>query len=232
MTNEGKKLVTETVEKTGREYPVAIIKGEDVDEAYGIRGFPTAYLLDTRGRVVWTGHPGNFEEGKLKALLAKSASVEPLPDKFKDVNKLLRKRELGKAWEAAGKALASAAGDKDLERLRADVEKALDKQIEMAEAAAKAADYGEAVAIYDEAAEVFAGMPKAADATAARKAIEADPAAKDDLAASSQLKKADAEVRKGEWDKAAPIWKAVAKKYAGTKSGERAAQALKSHNVK
>ena len=53
-----------------------------------------------------------------------------------------------------------------------------------------------------------------------------------DLASAAQMKKADAEVRKGEFENAMAIWKAAAKKYAATKSGARAAAAVASHPAK
>jgi tetratricopeptide (TPR) repeat protein len=232
VSNEPKKLVTETVQKTERKYAIAIVKGEKTDAFYGVKGFPSAYLLDDRGRVIWTGHPGTLEEKTITDALAKAAVVTTLPDAFKDINKLIAKQDLGKAWDAAGKALATKAGDKDLERLRTEVEKALQKKLEAAKAAAGASDFGHAVDVYEEVMSEFEGMPAASEAKAPHDAILADPNAKDDLAAAAMMKKADAEVRKGEFEKALAIWKAAAKKYASTKSGARAAAAVASHPVK
>jgi hypothetical protein len=232
VSNEPKKLVTETVQKTERKYAIAIVKGEKTDTFYGVKGFPSAYLLDTRGRVVWAGHPGALEEKTISDALAKAAVVGTLPDAYKDINKLIEKRDLGKAWDAAGKALASKAGDKDLEKLRTEVEAALKKRMDQAKAAATAQDFGEAVDLYEEVMADFEGMPGATEAKAPHDAIVADPNAKDDLAAAAQMKRADAEVRKGEFEKAMVIWKGAAKKYAATKSGARAAAAVASHPTK
>jgi hypothetical protein len=232
VSNEPKKLVMETVQKTERKYAIAIIKGEKTDAFYGVRGFPSAYLLDARGRVIWSGHPGALEEKTIADALAKSAVVAPLPDALKDINKLIAKQELGKAWDAAGKALATKAGDKDLERVRTEIEKALAKKMDAAKAAAAASDFGTAVDLYEEVTAEFEGMPAASEAKAPHDAILADPNAKDELAAAAQMKKADAEVRKGEFEKAVAIWKATAKKYGSTKSGARAAAAVSSHPPK
>ena len=232
VSNEPKKLVTETVQKTERKYAIAIVKGEKTDTFYGVKGYPSAYLVDARGRVVWSGHPGALEEKTISDALAKAAVVTQLPDAYKDINKLLQKQDYGKAWDAAGKALASKAGDKDLEKLRTEVETALKKRMDATKAAATASDFGEAVDIYEEVMAEFEGLPGAAEAKAPHDAIVADPNAKDDLAAAAQLKKADAEVRKGEFEKAMVIWKAAAKRYGSTKSGARAAAAVSSHPMK
>jgi tetratricopeptide (TPR) repeat protein len=232
VSNEPKKLVTETVQKTERKYAIAIVKGEKTDAFYGVKGFPSACLLDARGRVVWVGQGGEAPEEKLISdALAKAALVSPLPDAYKDINKLLSKQEFGKAWDAAGKALASKAGDKDLERVRSEIEGALKKRMDQAKKAADAKDFGEAVDLYEEVIAEFEGMPTV-DAKTPRDAITADPEAKDDLAAAAQMKKADAEVRKGEFEKAMAIWKAAAKRYPDTKSGARAATAVAKHPAK
>jgi len=231
VSNEPKKLVTETVQKTERKYAIAIVKGEKTDAFYGVKGYPSAYLVDARGRVVWAGHPGGLEEKTISDALAKAAVVGQLPDAYKDINKQLQKLELGKAWDAAGKALASKSGDKDLERVRSEIEGALKKRMDQAKAAAAAQDFGEAVDLYEEVMTDFEGMPTV-DAKTPHDAILADPNAKDDLAAAAQMKKADAEVRKGEFEKAMAIWKGAAKKYAATKSGARAAAAVASHPAK
>jgi hypothetical protein len=46
-------------------------KGDEVSLAYGVRGYPTNYLIDAEGRVAgrWIG----FEEGALRAALSKLA---------------------------------------------------------------------------------------------------------------------------------------------------------------
>lgn len=37
--------------------------------AYGIRGVPTALLIDQEGKIVWRGHPAGFDKAKIAALL-------------------------------------------------------------------------------------------------------------------------------------------------------------------
>jgi hypothetical protein len=70
VTNEDEDKVLAHVEKVGMEFPVAIVAP---DEEYAVEGFPTAFLIDAGGRIVWSGHPALFERevgDRLEALLA------------------------------------------------------------------------------------------------------------------------------------------------------------------
>ncbi len=43
----------------------------DQASAYGIRGVPTAFLIDRDGRIVWRGHPVSFDKEQIEKLLEK-----------------------------------------------------------------------------------------------------------------------------------------------------------------
>jgi hypothetical protein len=69
VTNEDEELVRETLGKVGIAYPVALTPGDEADLAYGITAVPRAFLIDRQGDLVWVGHPGTLEEGRLRELL-------------------------------------------------------------------------------------------------------------------------------------------------------------------
>ena len=69
VTNEEEDLVRRTVEEAGMTYRVARTSAEDAERAYGITAVPRAFLLDREGDLVWVGHPGTLEEGRLRELL-------------------------------------------------------------------------------------------------------------------------------------------------------------------
>jgi thiol-disulfide isomerase/thioredoxin len=69
VTNQDEALVRSKVVETGMAYPVALVTGEEADRAYGITAVPRAFLIDRQGALVWVGHPGTLEEGRLRELL-------------------------------------------------------------------------------------------------------------------------------------------------------------------
>lgn len=58
MTNESQDLVRQHVQKTDMRFPVAIVPAE---QEYSVKGYPTAFLVDREGRIVWSGHPAALE---------------------------------------------------------------------------------------------------------------------------------------------------------------------------
>jgi len=232
VTNETpRKMVVETVEKTKREIIIAIVKGDKTDQAYGVRGFPSSYLIDAGGHVVWSGHPASFEESMLKPLLAQTISITPLPEAFKDINAWLTKRSYAKAYEAIGKALVKDPAQADLLKTKGELEGLVKRRMDDAKKAADDGDFGTAVDLYNEVSEQLEGLPGATDAKPAREAVEKNPAAKDELAAHQQLKKADALLAGGDSDKAIQAWKALVKKFPDTKAGKRASTALRQRGM-
>jgi thiol-disulfide isomerase/thioredoxin len=69
VTNEDTALVRSKVVETAMAYPVALTPGEEADRAYGITAVPRAFLIDREGELVWVGHPGTLEEGRLRELI-------------------------------------------------------------------------------------------------------------------------------------------------------------------
>jgi thiol-disulfide isomerase/thioredoxin len=71
ITDEDKDVVGEFVEEHGVRY-TNLVDGLDVSDSYGVLGLPTAYLLDSAGRIVWS-HPGpkpaRVLHEKIRALL-------------------------------------------------------------------------------------------------------------------------------------------------------------------
>ena len=43
---------------------------------YGAKGYPTAYLIDAKGKLVWTRHPTQFPEDQLKEILKDVKSTD------------------------------------------------------------------------------------------------------------------------------------------------------------
>jgi len=69
VTNEDPELVESVVHRQGMEYPVVRVQGGSVDSAYGVRSFPSAFLVGRDGSVVWSGHPGALSGAVIEAAL-------------------------------------------------------------------------------------------------------------------------------------------------------------------
>ena len=226
VTNEPKKLVSETVEKTKREVVIAMVSGDKVDSAYGVNGYPTAFLVDATGHILWTGHGTPDEKMIVEAL---KDVVPPMPESNKDLNKLLQKRQFGKAYEAIDKVLAKSPDDKEFSKAKSDIDKVLKRHLDQAKAAAEALDFAQAAAIYDEVIAHFTGIPAAAEAKPARDAIDKNPAAKDELAVMKDLKRAEDQMQAGDEDKAVKAWETILKRYPKALAAKRAKDALSQH---
>lgn len=231
VSNESKSEIETSNEKVKKDFVLARIKGEDTDRAYGVKGFPSSCLVDAEGRVVWSGHPNELDEKVLTDLLAKSLVVPALPDAFKDINKLIASRKWGKAYDSIGKALAAKADDKDLQKGKADIESVVKRRTEEAKTALDAGEFGKAWDLYEEVAEVFSGMSAAIEAKAALETLRKNPAAKDELGAHAQVKKAEEQLAKGDADKAVATWKALIKKFPNTPSAKIAQVALRQRGM-
>jgi hypothetical protein len=222
VTNEPESLVKKHVEKFGMEFPVARVRGESADGPYGIRGFPSAFLIDPRGRIAWAGHPGNLEESEIQKHFARVVYVAPLADeRYAKINAALAKREYGKAHAALDKALAQAPGDAALSSALASIQAGAKVLAEDAAAAAQTGQYGFAAELHAEAARLFDGLPQAEEAEAALAALEKLPEAKDELAAYRLLSEARAALAKGDESKAKGKL-ALAIKHEATPSGRDA----------
>jgi hypothetical protein len=70
VTNEDEALVRKKIEQAGMKFPVARTSGDSAERAYGVKGFPSTFLIDAGGRLVWSGHPAELDETKIRDLLS------------------------------------------------------------------------------------------------------------------------------------------------------------------
>lgn len=105
VTSEGASDTEKWVEQKGAKYAYAYDKGGKLSRHFGVRGIPSAVLIDAAGTVVWKGHPGSLEEGTLTAAL-QGALPKPLWEwsaTAKGVKSALLKRSFKSALDQAGK---------------------------------------------------------------------------------------------------------------------------------
>lgn len=83
ISTQDRSAVETFIEELEVQYPT-VIEATDSMKAFGRTGYPSAFLIDTGGRVLWVGHPGEFPDARLEEELAKArilpAWVEALDD--------------------------------------------------------------------------------------------------------------------------------------------------------
>jgi thiol-disulfide isomerase/thioredoxin len=69
VTSEEQDLVRAAREQAAIAFPLARSADPAAERYWGISAVPRAFLVDREGALVWVGHPGALEEGRLRELL-------------------------------------------------------------------------------------------------------------------------------------------------------------------
>ena len=69
ISNEDQTTITAFRKKTPMGYSVASDPSNRLAQHFGVRGIPSAVLVDAAGVVKWTGHPMELDDGKIAMLL-------------------------------------------------------------------------------------------------------------------------------------------------------------------
>src|SRR6516165_3370663 len=69
ITDENEATVKKFQRQVPMDYNVAVNTPESVYQQFGIEGIPTAFLVDKKGKIVWTGHPMELTEAEIQSVL-------------------------------------------------------------------------------------------------------------------------------------------------------------------
>ncbi|HRQ90722.1 MAG TPA: TlpA disulfide reductase family protein [Bacteroidia bacterium] len=69
ISNEDQATITAFRQRTKMDYSVASDPSNRLHQHFGVRGIPSAVLVDAAGVVKWTGHPMELDDGKIAMLL-------------------------------------------------------------------------------------------------------------------------------------------------------------------
>jgi hypothetical protein len=228
VTNEAEDLVKNYVRQNGIEYPIAIEKSYASSEALGISGYPSAVLIDAKGKVVWEGHPGGLANKVIEKALA-GAKPPGVPDALKPAAKALDNEEFGKAWEIIKKLVAESTlkpEDKQLaDSLIASIEAEAKRLYEASLAQIGQKEYFLAVSGLERVGNHYQGVHETEAALAKAKELRADPALGRELDGGERLEVARQHESARNYAKAAQVYKEVTAKYKGTHAAETAAKA-------
>jgi hypothetical protein len=148
ITGEPESETKKYIEETGLKSPVVFEKGLASMKEFGFEGFPSSALVDPKGKVVWTGHPGGLTEKIIEEHLVGVTLGPPsdkltidceLPKKYAATAKLLSSGKLGEGRNALATAIAAKdlkeADKAPLETAAADVDKFIEQEVATADAA-------------------------------------------------------------------------------------------------
>lgn len=227
VTNEGRSLVDTFVEQTGAKHPIVIESGDSL-RAYGGSGFPHSALIAADGTIAWMGHPGGITDAKVEELLRDVQLRPELPKKYSSIAWTIEKGRYADALEDLQKEL----GKDDLaEEARAALEgtvKFIEWKAKMllegGNAAAQRGDYYLAVTSWEKAEELFDGHEVAEKAKTSREELLSDKEKKRAFEAGEALEKARLRAGKMKEEQAAAMYRALERKYEGTKAAEEASE--------
>lgn len=234
LSDEGLDLVEPYVSQQDLGFTVAAESKSG--DAYGVTGIPHSVLIDAEGNVAWIGSPYGLSKGTLKKAL--KGAKKPKVD-FLAVH-------LPKAVEGRAAKAADLAGDGQLalaekeidavladeksgdepkaqaNELRAAIEKHVKTLGEQAEKLVKSREPESAIRILEGVSKEFPSTEEGQHAKKRAEEIAADPKMKAEIDAAKALDRLKVSIRPLKKDKAKPMIEEFAKKYEGTRAGERA----------
>lgn len=106
VTNEDRRTVETFVQSNGINYIVGFDR-QGTTEAWGVTGYPSAFLIDVRGRVIWEGHPASLPMNTVEQALGEVRRIDidgrDLSSRFDEVAALVRRE----AWGGARREVAA-----------------------------------------------------------------------------------------------------------------------------
>ena len=226
ISQQDKSTVQSFVDELGAKYPT-ICESSDSMTAYGCTGFPSSFLIDTGGRIVWVGHPSGFTDAVVDEHLARAKILPPWPKALKDVKKAFGKQRfadaLAKVEKHAESGKLDEAAQKDAEAIRDWLAWYGESRLEAADQDLEAGNFFTAARALEEIEELYKKHELAQKAAAKLDELLSDPERKLEVKAGEKLEKILAAIQ-GESPKKAlkKLRPLLGKKYAETEAGKRA----------
>ena len=211
VSAQGKGPVEAFIEEFGVEYPTVTAKMSSI-QPFRSGGVPHAHLIDTDGRILWSGHPGELPDAKIDEAIENTKILPAWPD----VEKAIEKGDLEE-------------GDaKAAEGIQAWIEWYGKRALEGAKKDEGDGRYYEAAQAFELIADLYKKHEYATEAEAGLKELLSDPDRKKEVKAGEKLAKVLVEIADEKPKKALKKLKPLlAKKYAETTAGQRAAEIAK-----
>jgi hypothetical protein len=218
------------IEEFGCTYPTVSEKTNSA-RAYGATGVPRAYLINSNGRILWIGHPGELPDSKIEEALEQTKILPPWRNALKSVKKAFLKDKYAVALALAEKEIEKGRLDEaDLtaaEAIREWIVWYGSSTLEGAKADIEGGKLYEASRNLEHLSDLYAKHDYATQADAALKELLADPERKLEVKAGEKLAKALAAIQEDELKPKKALAKLkplLGNKYAETAAGKTAAE--------
>ena len=221
MTDEKVDLVDQWVAKRKPAYPVVILKDKKLEEALGVKGFPTVGVVDPKGVISYAGYSA---ESAISKAIDGATKGSIWPAKLAKAVGFVRVGDLAKAHAELAK-LGEGLDDQEAkarDALRGYVEKTTADELARAKQLAESGRVGSAVAAAEPLARAEPALPSTADAKALIADLAARPGYKVELAGDEAYSEAEQLEQQSEYLDAVAAYKAAAKKAPGTKIADLA----------
>ncbi len=249
ISDEPESVVAPVVKQRGMKYLVAA-GGKETQQAYGVQGIPHSVLIDPTGTVRWIGHPRNGLDRELEKLIASNPPTRMLgggPDHnekvFAGIEASLLKGDNQGAVKQLRRVDLKSLDAREGHRARYDgivnrLTPLAQADFDRAMAAARAKNYGDAIAALTRVSTEFKGLPIADRAAAELRRLEADPevlASKRnetiEARADNMLKRAKVQAAEGEHVMAYKRLTAIVKDFPGTAAAKEAAALIAAYEA-
>lgn len=242
MSDEGDELVSKYVDDMGIS-GVRVGSGFTGGDTWGVRGYPSAALIDPDGKVAWTGHPSEVTSGKVKKLLkgAKKSSGGYLAytldrevgPALSGAVKSAESGKLGKAILAARDAAADEslgeAARSEADAIAAEYEAYAELLLGQAESLIEKRSMVKGIEVYETLTKALGGTDYGQRADRRLDEIGKDEDLQQELDADEAYAKAMEAVARRGTKKATSKFEAIVKKYEGTAAAARARKWLLKH---
>ena len=233
VTNESESLVKKYIEQNKVAYTIAIEKSFKSSQAFGIDGYPSAFLIDPKGKVAWAGHPASMQPSDIEKVLAgaRPPSFE-LPGPLKPVQPLIDKEDFGKAFETLKGLLGGPSLNEEQKKVAESMVSTIEKEAtELFENSSKQIeekDFYPAVTGLERLVRSYKGVHKTAEAEAKIKELRADPATGKEIDAGAKVAEGKRLEESKDYNKAYLVLRDAAVKFKGTHAAEAATAAADS----
>ncbi len=220
LSDEGKSLVEKYVQTMKVPYPMAA--GSQSSREYGVRGIPSAFLIDGEGQIVWQGHPARLTDDIIQKAIDDTLARRdqwdpgPRPDFLKKAVALAKKGSVGAAWSEAERLRKKHADQADaIDAFQKDLLARAAQRTDLGQAMAQEGRYFEATEFFKHQIEVYKGSPAAAEWTGLLKGWSKDRSVKEMVSLDKKRLEALEKARKGDRSGAKKALRKLKEKAAG-----------------
>lgn len=227
VSKQDRSSVEKFIEEFQPAYPT-VCESSDSMRAYGRTSFPSAFLIDTNGRILWLGHPGELPNSTIDEAIESTKILPAWPDALHSARKAFLKDKYADALGKVAKEI-----ERGLEGDEATAAEGIQAWLEWygasaLEGAKKEAEEGkvyEAATTFEEVADLYKRHEYEEQADAALKELLSDKDRKLEYKAGEKLAKIMEQIKELKPKKALLKLKPLlSRKYEETAAGKKAAK--------